>query len=166
MVTRRRVGASSRQAASATRPFVRRQSAWMPHHQCFCNGPCCVKSPSDRHVAGLLLLFVVSVGLPHHAVREETASPSKTRDPLSRVLTALLTALPLPSVPATGPQGSGADLAPLQTCSSFRSTPQRLPAPECRAIHPHAVNITRACAATLPSPASCRAAARPPAPSA
>src|SRR5215208_6771788 len=65
--------------------------------KCFCNGPCCVKSPSDRHVAGLLLLFVVSAGLPHHAVREETASPSKTRDPLSRVLTALLTALPLPS---------------------------------------------------------------------
>ena len=47
------------------------------------NGPCCVKSLSDRHVAGLLLLFVVSAGLPHHAVREETASPSKARDPLS-----------------------------------------------------------------------------------
>ena len=98
------------------------------------NGPCCVKSLSDRHVAGLLLLFVVSAGLPHHAVREETASPSKARDPLSRVLTALLTALPLPS-PATGPQGSGADLALLQTCSSFRSTPQRPPGPSGMSCH-------------------------------
>ena len=79
------------------------------------NGPCCVKSLSDRHVAGLLLLFVVSAGLPHHAVREETASPSKARDPLSRVLTALLTALPLPSSQRRDLRGA----EPISPCSKL-----------------------------------------------
>ena len=41
----------------------------------FCNGPCCVKSLSDRLAAEFLLLFVVSAGLPHHAIREDLGSP-------------------------------------------------------------------------------------------
>src|SRR5215207_7676628 len=50
------------------------------------------RSLSARHVAEFLLLFVVSAGLPHHAIREDAASPSRTRDPPQETLTALRTA--------------------------------------------------------------------------
>src|SRR5215204_735593 len=102
--------------------------------KCFCNGPCCVKSPSDRHVAGLLLLFVVSAGLPHHAVREETASPSKTRDPLSRVLTALLTALPLPSSQRRDLRGAE-PISPRSKLAPPPSRPQPPPGPSGMSCH-------------------------------
>jgi hypothetical protein len=39
-----------------------------------------------------LLLFVVSAELPHYTVREDVVSPSKTRAPPLKALTALLTA--------------------------------------------------------------------------
>src|SRR3954470_11594066 len=109
------------------------------------NGPCCVKSLSDRHVAEFLLLFVVSAGLPHHAIREDAASPSRTRDPPQETLTALLTASPLPSSRRRDLRGAG----PISPCSkpfpSLSALRRRgLPAPaEGRAIHPHAVENDR-----------------------
>ena len=38
-------------------------------------GRCGVKSLSDCHVAEVLLLFVVSAELPHHAIREDAVEP-------------------------------------------------------------------------------------------
>src|SRR5215210_5390077 len=58
----------------------------------FCNGPCGVKSLSDCPVAEVLLLSGVGVKPPHHAIREDAVSPSKTRAPPREALTSLLTA--------------------------------------------------------------------------
>src|SRR3954449_12909134 len=70
---------------------------------------------SDRHVPESLLLFVVSAQLPHYAIREETASPSRTRDPFRRPLTALLTASPLSSSQRRDLRGAGSSGPPAQT---------------------------------------------------
>src|SRR5215212_8203755 len=47
----------------------------------FCNGPLGVESLSDCPVAEVLLLFGVGARPPHHAIREDAVSPSKTRAP-------------------------------------------------------------------------------------
>src|SRR3954469_23714099 len=141
----------------------------VPLPNSFCNGPCCVKSLSDRHVAEFLLLFVVSAGLPHHAIREETASPSRTRDRVRRPLTTLRTASPLPSSRRRDLRGAG----PISPCSKLLllppgSTPPRSPGPSERSCHPPTCGGERpqACAPAPPSLASCRAAWPPPAPNA
>ncbi len=63
----------------------------------FCNGPLGVNPLSECHVAEVLLLFGVGVTPPHHAIRVDAVSPSKTRVLPREARTALLTASPPPS---------------------------------------------------------------------
>ena len=132
-------------------------------------GPCCVKSPSDRHVAEFVLLVVVSAGLPHHAIREETASPSRTRDPVRRDRSRHYVRLHRFRRPGDGTSGKQGVLAPLQTVPlPLGSTPPRPPGPSGRSCHPPTCGGERpqACAPAPPSLASCRAAWPPPGPNA
>src|SRR5512147_1186293 len=69
--------------------------------------------PSDCHVAELLLLFVVSAQPPHHAVREDAASPSKPRDPPKRPSRHYLRLHRFPR-PGDGPSGG---TGPNRPCS-------------------------------------------------
>src|SRR3954452_14280685 len=108
---------------------------------CFCSWSArgCHSMPSES-----LLLFVVSAELPHHALREDAASPSRTRDPVRRLLTTLLTASPRPSSRRRDLRGAG----PISPCSKLLplSALRRrgLPAPAERGpIHPEAVENDR-----------------------
>src|SRR3954465_2883091 len=106
-----------------------------------CNGPCCVKSLSDRHVAEFVLLFVVSAGLPYHAIREETASPSRAGDPVRRDRSRHYVRLHRFRRPGDGTSGAQGQSLPAPNCSSSLPALRRrddLPAPaEGRPIHPH-----------------------------
>src|SRR5512144_2419718 len=97
--------------------------------------------PSDCHVAALLLPFVVSAPLPHHAVREDAASPSKPRDPPKRPSRHYLR---LHRCPRPG-DGTSGGTGPNRPCSEplFLSR-GCFPAPaECGAVHPHPVKDHR-----------------------
>src|SRR3954465_13503324 len=76
-------------------------------------------------------------GCHKHAIREETASPSRTRDPVRRPLTTLRTASPLPPSRRRDLRGAG----PISPCSKLLllppgSTPPRSPGPSGRSCHP------------------------------
>src|SRR3954452_18944851 len=84
-------------------------------------------------------------GCHKHAIREETASPSRTRDPVRRPLTTLRTASPLPSSRRRDLREAGCSCPAPNCSSSFPALRRRgLPAPaKGRAIPPYAVENDR-----------------------
>src|SRR3954465_9823559 len=83
-------------------------------------------------------------GCHKHAIREDAASPSRTRDPVRRPLTTLRTASPLPSSRRRDLGGVG-PIAPRSKLLLLSALRRRgLPAPaEGRPIHPDAVENNR-----------------------
>jgi len=75
--------------------------------KCFCNGPSDVKSPRVIVTSPSLASVRGQRGAATSCHQRGEASPSKTRDPFRRPLTALLTASPLPSSRRRDLRGAG-----------------------------------------------------------
>src|SRR5215212_10651796 len=91
-----------------------------------------------------MLLSVVGTRPPHHAVREEAASPSRARDPSRRTLNGTTPGFTASIVPATGPLKRGATSPRPNACSSsLRRGSGFLSPAELGAVAPHRVQNDR-----------------------